>query len=66
MLGCEELIFTERISRKRRLGVMILDVTSSCRSDERDLGLEEFVNLDGNIKRCLHAYHPSRYALASR
>lgn len=66
MLGCEEMIFTERISRKRRLGVMILGVASPCRGDERDLGLEEFVNLDRNIKRCLHVYHPSRYALASR
>jgi len=66
MLGCERLIVADRNLRERRLGVVILNVSSPCTGDERDLGLGEFADLDRLIKKFGHVYHPSRYALASR
>jgi len=66
MLGCKGSIVADRNSCEDSLAVMVLDDARLYAGNEGDLKYSECVNLDRRIKRCWHAYHPSRYALASR
>lgn len=66
MLECERFIVADRNSCEDNLALMVLNDVGFYASDEGDLKFGECVNLDRRVKRCWHAYHPSRYALASR